>query len=410
MLSALLFHNSTMDDAITYDKHHTLPLATGYLGLHFSTSVPCELLRVDDKSPIRFETLEHVGRLAFHLSIPNKIDIDGSLDNETVESLLSEYPNVSDRKLMFKSKGDPIFISGGSSRLVTTTVLPKGPIHASFKSSRGIIKSLNRIYVNSSNMKFEFPIGHFMSKLIIPGQFEVEGGLQTPELLFETLNHFSDVPNRKIVFQKHFPRGGVRTKIVLPKGPTGLLFYSDFEDTSGLPVVSTVLVGSSAWHHHIPVDHTITKVIIPNQITIERMRTHTVEQVIDDYPEVEGRIIVLQEFRRDISRAGATITLTLPTGVLGITLSSRPDDCLWIQRVKEGSPLLHKIPAGYCVDSLIIPGELEFIGIEELKSAPFVAQKLKEYSHICNRVLVLQQNKKDVRKRCKGTRFERELV
>jgi len=405
-----------MNDAVfsqpnTYDKHHTLPLPAGYLGLHFSYTVPCELRRIDKESPIRDETVEHVGRLAFHLSIPNKIDIDGALDHKTVTSLLSQYPNIPDRKLMFKNKNDPLFVSDDNppQGLVTTTVLPTGPIHASFRSSRGVFKTYNRIYVVSSKMKFEFPVGHFVSKLIIPNLFELEGGLQTPDMLLQTLNHFWGVPNRKIVFQKEFPRGGVSTKILLPKGPTGILFYSDFEDKSGLPVVSTVLVESSAWQLNVPVDHTIKKVIIPNEITIERMGRRTVERVMEDYSEVEGRIIVLQEFRRDIPKAGATITLTLPTGPLGIVLASL-GDCLWIKRVKADSQLLYKIPAGYCVESFVIPGELELMGIEEVLSATYLSQILNDSSHISDRVLVLQQNKKDVRKRCNGTRFERELV
>jgi len=294
--------------------------------------------------------------------------------------------------------------------LVTTTVLQKGPIFsASFRSSRGVFKSLNRIFVEKTNIQYEFPLGHFVAKVIIPDQVVIENGIQTPELLFKTLDHFSETPGRKIVFQKEYPRGGTVTSVTLPRGPTGLLFFSDYDDTSSLPVISTVLSGSSAWRLNVPVNHVLKKLIIPNEMTIERMGFATVEAVLNDYSEVDGRIIVLQELIRDISRAGATVTVTLPTGKLGVTFKSIRDE-LWIEEVNANSQLLGKVPCGFYVESLVIPDELELIGKDELKNATYLSEKLNESTHISHRILVLQQDIKDVKKRSIGTRFNPEFV
>merc|ERR1719491_2798543 len=134
-----------------FNKYHTLPLPAGYLGIHFSDTVPTEIRRIDDESPILDSTVQCLGRTAFHLSIPNKLDIDGALDNVTVETILTEYSDVPDRKLVFKNR-DESFDQG----VVTTTVLPTGPIDASFRSSRGIFRSRNRVYVEKAppNMNF----------------------------------------------------------------------------------------------------------------------------------------------------------------------------------------------------------------------------------------------------------------
>lgn len=401
-----------MSDAVLsrhdpYEKYHVLPLPAGYLGLHFSNSVPCEIKCIDDESPIFDSTVQCLGRLAFHLSIPNKVDIGGALDNATVESILTEYSNIPDRKLIFKNRCEK-----SRQWLVTTTVLPTGPIDASFRSSRGLFKSRNRVCIENapSNKSFEFPTGHFVKKVIIPNQFELEGGIQTPKKLLQILNHFSEIPGRKIVFQKDFPRGGVCTRVTLPKGPTGLFFYSALNNTSGFPVVSLVLVASSAWRMNVPVKHLVKKLIIPNEITVERMGHVTVERLLNEYSEVDDRVIVLQEFRRDIPAGGSKITLTLPIGELGIIFSSHDRDGIWIRKINPTSQLLYKVPPGYYIESLVIPGELELIGIEEMICASYLTNKLEESSHIPHRILVLQQHKRDVKKRCSGTRFQRELV
>jgi len=392
----------------TCDKHNILTLPAGHSGLHFSNTVPCEICRIDEDSPIFSSSLQLIGRVAFQLSIPNKVDIHGALDNETLEVVLKRYHNVPNRKIMFKNRQEC-----SKQGLVTTTVLPEGSINkkASFQSSRGLFASLNRVYVENSWAKetFEYPVGQFVKKVIIPNHIVIENGIRTPKLLLQTLNHFSKIPGRKIVFQKEYPRGGTVTSITLPIGPTGLLFYSDYDDKSSLPIVSTVLVGSSAWKLNVPVDHVVKKLIVPNEITIERMGCVTVEKVLNDYSEVDGRVVVLQEFHRNIPRVGATITITLPTGRLGVVLTS-DRGTLWVSKVRANSQLLEKVPVGYYVESLIIPDKLELIGIEELRNAVYIQEKLNESSHVSHRILVLQQDKKDVKKRRFGTRFKSELV
>jgi len=390
----------------TYEKDNILALPPGpNLGVHFSKTVPCEICRIDEESPIFSSSLQFIGRIAFQLLIPNKIEIYGALDHETLMAILTAYSNIPNRMLTFKNRKEVC-----KHGLVTTTVLQKGPIFsASFRSSRGVFKSLNRIFVEKTNIQYEFPLGHFVAKVIIPDQVVIENGIQTPELLFKTLDHFSETPGRKIVFQKEYPRGGTVTSVTLPRGPTGLLFFSDYDDTSSLPVISTVLSGSSAWRLNVPVNHVLKKLIIPNEMTIERMGFATVEAVLNDYSEVDGRIIVLQELIRDISRAGATVTVTLPTGKLGVTFKSIRDE-LWIEEVNANSQLLGKVPCGFYVESLVIPDELELIGKDELKNATYLSEKLNESTHISHRILVLQQDIKDVKKRSIGTRFSPEFV
>jgi len=389
---------------------NVLALPAGDLGVHFSETVPCEISRIDEKSPILDSSLQFLGRLAFQLSIPNKIKVHGAIDNVTLEAILTTYSNIPNRRLMFKNRNEC-----SKQGLVTATLLPKGPIaEATFRSSRKGATSLKRlyprVYVESAppNMDYEFPVGHFVKKVIIPNLFELENGISTSEMLKEILDHFAEVKGRMIVFQKEYPIGGTVTNITLPKGPTGMLLSSDIDDSS-LPVVSTVLGGSSACQLNVPVDHIIKKLIVPNEITIERMGRTTIERVLNDYSEVDGRIIVLQEFHRDISTAGATVAITLPTGRLGIVFNSYRG-AIWVVEVKEDSQLLNKIPRGFYVESLVIPDELELIGKEELREATYFSDKLKESSHISHRILVLQQNKKDVKKRHNGKELKRELV
>jgi len=387
----------------------TLALPAGHLGVYFSSTVPTEICRIEEESPLFNSSLQFIGRLAFHLSIPNIIDITGALDNATLETVLAAYSHVPDRKLMFKNRGE-----SSDQGIITTIVLPTGPINASFRCARGFFRSRDRVYVASntiigSDANYQFPVGHFVEKIIIPNHLVLEGGIRSPEILYQTLNRFSEVPNRKIVFQKDAPTGGLCTKITLPKGPTGIQFYADFVDTPRLPVVAEVLVGPSALRCYVPVNHTVKELVIPNEITMERMVCKGVEKALTDYSEVEGRVIVLQEFRRDISSAGTKITVTLPIGGLGLVIKSYLN-YIWIATVKADSVLLQKVPAGYYVESMIVPGELELIGIEEMESATYLSQKLNEFSHVSHRVLVLKQFKYDIQKRHSGIRFKNEFV
>jgi len=202
-----------MDDAtllqgIDYNKLDVLILPTGDLGLHFSDTVPGEIVRADEESPIYESSVQFIGRIAFHVSIPNTIDICGAFDNMTLDTILTTYSNIPNRKLIFKNSSD-----SSNQGIVTTTVLPTGPVNASFRSSRGLIKSRTRIYVERSppNMNFEFPVGHFVKKVIIPNRLELDGGIRTTKMLRQTLDRFADVEGRKIVFQKKNSRRGPPT-------------------------------------------------------------------------------------------------------------------------------------------------------------------------------------------------------
>ena len=387
-----------------FNNKMVLALPAGHLGVHFSNTIPCEICRVENDSPIFESTLQCIGHLAFHLSIPDRIEIYGALDNVTLETILAANSNSPNRKLIFKNKGD---ISDQG--VVTTTVLPTGPIDASFQTS-GFFPSRHKIFVEKagSNMNFEFPIGHFVEKLIIPNQVVIEGGIRTPDRLFRTLNHFASVPGRKIVFQKNIPRGGTTMTFTFPKGHTGLMFYTD-SDVKALPVVSKVLVGSSSWQLNVPPDFIVEKLIVPNEISIERMSRKVINQCINQFSEVEGRVLVLKEFHRDVSKAGATVMISLPTGELGVVFKSHKG-VIWLADVKKNAQIKRKCPVGYFVESLVIPGELELIGIDELISATFLGGKIKESSHVSHRILVLKQYRKDVGARNCGTRYNHEIV
>lgn len=385
-------------------QQHTLALPPGHLGVHFSETLPCEIRCIDQESPIFDTSINLLGRLVFRLSIPDRIEIIGALDNVTIASILATYSDVPNRKLMFKEKvGKP------NKDLVTTTVLPTGPISASFRSTTGLFQSRNRVFVERSGYSnYAFPIGHFVKKVIIPNQFEIEDGIRTPNMLVQILNHFSDVHGRKIVFQKYIPQGGAKTKVTLPKGRMGLTFYSS-KGTQKCPIVSAVLEGSPSWQRHVPVHHAIEKVIIPNEVSIERMRGNIVHGVLEHYSEIEDRVIVLQEFHRDVSRAGGEVMVTLPTGELGINFQTIEDHII-ISKVRKNSPVLKKCPVGYYVESLVIPGELELIGRDELKNASFLSQILNEFSKEPHRIMILKHHKKDLQSRTSGTRFKREII
>jgi len=193
-----------MDD----DTPDALFLPAGHSGLKFSGKVPGEIDGIDEESPILARSVQFIGRIVSHVSIPNTIDVSGALDSVTLDTILTTYSNIPNRKLLFHNRGDSS--EGG---IVTATVLPKGPVNASFKSSRGLIKSLTRIYVERAppNKNYEYPVGHFVKKVIIPNRLELEGsGLGTTQMLRQTLDRFADVEGRTIVFQKkstgNFPR------------------------------------------------------------------------------------------------------------------------------------------------------------------------------------------------------------
>jgi len=400
---------SQKDDS---EKQLVLTLPVGHVGVHFSNTVPCEISRIESTSPIFESTIQFIGRIAFHLEIPNKINICGALDNVTIETILMTYAHEPNRKLMFLKRGDGLlrYITSGEA-IITTTVLPMGPINASFRSTKRFFPSRNRIFVESAgpNMHFEFPVGHYVEKVIIPDHVVLEGGIRTPDRLLQILDHFAKVPGRKIVFQNEIPRGGVTSTAILPKGHTGLMFCSKLDTKSNLPVISTILIGSSAWRLNIQSGHTVEKLIVPNEITIERMESKIVERVLNDFSAVEGRVIVLQELHRDIPKTGASVTITLPTGTLGVVFKSCRGD-LWLAEVKADSQIQRKCPIGYYVESLLIPGELELIGKNETQNASFFSEKLKESVHVPHRIIVFKQKKEDVRIRENATMFDHDIV
>lgn len=386
------------------DKQLILSLPAGSIGVHFSNTIPCEICRVDEGSPIFDSVCQFLGRVAFHVSIPNKLDIHGALDNKTLEMILAAYSNEPNRKLMFVNRS-----RSSNKGLFTTTVLPRGPVNASFRTTKGLFASRNRVSVGKpgENMNFEFPVGHYVEKVIIPNQLVIEGGIRTPERLRETLNHFSDVPGRKLVFQKKIPKGGIVTTVAIPKGPLDVKFYPANDDALRLPVVTTYSQDFLTWK--LNVTHVVEKLIIPNEVTIERMGCTGFTNVLNDFSEVQGRIIVLQEFHKDISRCGAKVTITLPTGNLDVAFRTGVDYIV-VDKVKEYSQVKKKVPPGYYVESVIIPGVLELIGKDELLNATCLLETLDEFSYVQDRVLVLKELKEDVKKHIAGKQFKAEFV
>eukprot|EP00555_Chaetoceros_dichaeta_P015561 CAMPEP_0198253836 /NCGR_PEP_ID=MMETSP1447-20131203/4219_1 /TAXON_ID=420782 /ORGANISM="Chaetoceros dichaeta, Strain CCMP1751" /LENGTH=400 /DNA_ID=CAMNT_0043939665 /DNA_START=35 /DNA_END=1237 /DNA_ORIENTATION=+ len=399
---------TTMEDATTpsddtdfSDTENTLVIPAGNLGLHFSPTAPHVLQRIDTESPIFEHTIQFIGRIAFRLYVPDKITIRGALDNVAIESILAGSSHIADRKLMFKDRGGK-----PDQTLVTSTVLPKGPVYASFLETNGYIKSANRVYVErgAPNMNYEFPIGHFVQKVVIPNQFEYEGAIRTVDMLRDMLDKYKDVEGRKIVFHKELPRGGPVINVTLPKGPTGILFYADITDPSELPMISSIIAPSVL---DIPVDYVVAKLIVPNEITMERMECAHFEEVLNKYSEVEGRTIVLHPSRKTISNAGTKITITLTSGKLGLIIKSFRDT-FWVAKVKHDSYWIRKVPAGYYLESLAIHGEMELMGKEEMRNATYLSVKLKEHDNVADRIMVLQQNKEDITKFNNGT--QRRLI
>lgn len=390
-------------------QRYTLTLPPGNiknLGVYFSNTIPCEIQLIEDDSPIFNETIELLGRIVFHVCIPNKIEIHGALDKFTLESILTTYPNIPDRKLIFKDRGERL-----EQDFVTTTVLPTGRIDASFRSSNGLFPSRCRVFVERSGYSnFAFPIGHYVEKIIIPNQFEIYGGVRTPQRLFEVLDHFAKVPGRKIVFRKNIPRGNIITKITLPEDHTTLI--SDVkvgEDNRKLPVVLAGGLGPSVRKLLIPASHVIEKVMIQNEISIERMSCTVVKKVLKHFANVEGRVIFLRESERDVPKAGGKVTITLPTGKLGMVFKSI-NNYIWLSDVRVDSPVQIKCPIGYYVESLVIPGEMELIGSDELNRAVFLSEKMREFSHVQDRILILKEYKQDIQTRTCGTKYTHEIV
>ena len=284
---------------------------------------------------------------------------------------------------------------------MTTTVLPLGPINNGtklFRSSRGLFAYHNRILVKkqpSSNTNasenFEWPANHYIDKVIIPDLVILEGGIRTKAQLLQTLDHFAQVPNRKIVFQKKIPRGGVNTKITLPLGPIGIVF----DQKQGLPVVSMVFHNSWGEKLNIPVGYYVEKLIVPNAIAIERLSNDTFEPIFNHYDNIEGRTLVLQEIRNDIPNTGGTITLRLPTGDLGIVFRSTKG-YITVARVNPTSPLQRAVKPGYVVGRFVIPGEFELVGLGSMTASTFT-DTLRQFAGVEMRVLVLKERRGEVR-------------
>ena len=47
-------------------------------------------------------------------------------------------------------------------------------------------------------IEFEFPVGHYVEKVIIPNQLVLEGGIRTTNRLHNILNYYKDIPQKKI--------------------------------------------------------------------------------------------------------------------------------------------------------------------------------------------------------------------
>jgi len=392
---------TTWDDTNFTDIDNTLLIPPGPTGLHFSPTAPHVLQRIDADSLITEHSIQFIGRIAFRLLVPDKISIRGALDDVAIETILAGSEDIADRKLMFKDRG-----MVPDDNLVTATVLPTGPVYASFPETNGYIKSANRVFVErgAPKMNYEFPIGHFVQKIVIPHQFEYEGAIRTVDMLRDMLDKYKDVEGRKIVFHKELPRGGPVINVTLPTGPTGILFYADITDPSELPMISSILAPSGL---DIPIDYVVGKLIIPNEITMERMECAHFEEVLNKYSEVEGRTIVLHPSRKSIGTHGTKITLTLSSGSLGLVIKSFRDT-FWVAKVKDESKWIRKVPAGYYLESLVIPGELELMGKDDMRNATYLSVKLKEYENIDDRIMVLQQNKEDITKYNNGT--QRRLI
>lgn len=408
-----MINNITPPQQTDSSKQLVLTLPTGNNGLHFSTTVPCEICRVDLSSPIFESAVQFIGRIAFHVEIPNKIDICGALDHITLAMILMKYTNVPNRKLIFLKRGEGLlrYITTGGS-VITTTILPMGPINATFRSTRNVFPSRNRVFVAQPGPKmlFLYPVDHYVAKVIIPNIAVFDGGMRSPNRLLHILDHFAKVPGREIVFQNQVPKRsvGLTTEVILPKGHTGITFDLGLKN-SDLPVISTVPVGSSAWRLNIQTKHVVEKLIIPNEVTVDRIDTEVVRSLLANFSEIEGRVMVLRELHRDIPRAGASVTMTLPTGKLGAVFKSL-NSGIWVAEVEKDSPVQRKCPVGYYVESLIVPGQLELIGNDELQNVTFLTKKLKESAHIPHRIMVLRRKNEEVRIRVLGSRFAHEIV
>lgn len=134
-----------------------------------------------------------------------------------------------------------------------------------------------------------------------------------------------------------------------------------------------------------------------------------VKKVLKKFANVEGCVIFLRESERDVPKAGGKVTITLPTGKLGMVFKSI-NNHIWLSGVKVDSPVQIKCPIGYYVESLVIPGEMELIGSDELNSAHFLSEKMREFSHLQDRILVLQEYKQDIQTRTCGTKYNHEIV
>lgn len=202
------------------------------------------------------------------------------------------------------------------------------------------------------------------------------------------------------------------TKVMLPKGDTGLEFYSESADT--LPDISTVTAKSSALRLIIQPEHVLKKLIFPNYVTIDSFESLIVGKALKEFPKVEGRVMVLHDLHQGIYRAGRSVTITLPTGELGVLFFKSHRGDIWLEEVKRDSQIYRQCLVskliGYYVESLVIPGQLELIGKDELQNVNFFLEKLKESAHVLNRIIVFKQKRNEVRNRQYGTRFDVEII
>jgi len=369
------------------DKQDAVILAmpTGSsLGLSFSNSLPCEINLIKENSPIIDEGIACLGRSVFRFSVPNTVDIRGSIKRDALIDCLKLYSNVPNRMIEFKTKGDQFLNQGG---LVTTTTLPTGPIDVKFKTSKGNLNNHGRVTVArvSPTKSHEYPLRHFVEKLIVPNRVVIEGIHKRGRLL-QALKHFSYVPGRTLVFQKRstdVPYVGIRTKINLPAGAIGVIFDEEYR----LPVVADVLSNTSGDKLDIPMRYFIESLEIPDKITIHRMECISFEQVLNRFSRVADRILVLQKYDIDIPNLGATVKLFLQTGYSGVEFV---DSNGW-PTVSKSSSCNYPI-IGFYVERLLIPGKIELMGMD----ITTLSSTLEQYSDVSQRILVLKEFKKDI--------------
>jgi len=334
------------------------------LGLIFSDWMPCEINLIKEKSPIIEEGITCLGRGVYRFFIPNQVDIRGAITKEVLMDCLKMYVNVPNRMIEFKNKSDLQLLQNHGG-LITTTTLPTGPMKEVKFSNEGYFNNqYGKVVVSrvSPQKIAEFPLGHFVEKLIIPNQVILEG-LHKAKRLTQALNHFADVPGRTLIFQKRsidVPKIGTVTKIKLPVGPIGVIFDEDCR----LPMVANILPGSPAVKLNIPMCHYVESLLIPNQITVHKMGCISFEQILNQFSNVTGRILFLQESYQDIPNIGATVKIVLKPGSINLDLEfEETQDCVLVSNVLQSSQYKYPI-LGFYVERLIIPDKTELVGMD----------------------------------------------